>query len=145
MNGAEALTRLIAAADQQFQGMTELTEEATELQVASAVCQAMLNTMLPIARFRAHVEIDADQAKRTPGKAKLAATSEFTACSVSMDGIRSSLTALSSVETNVRISIWEQRANGADMLSGFQGKTKTQQFRIFMEGLSALEALPTVQ
>lgn len=144
MNGAEALTRLIGAADQ-LRSRIEDWKEQEELQVASAVCQAMLNTMLPIARFRAHVEIDAGQAKRTPGKAKLAATSEFTACSVTMDGIRSSLTALSSVETNVRISIWEQRANGADMLSGFQGKTKTQQFRIFMEGLNALEALPTVQ
>lgn len=151
MNAAEALTRLIDVSDRYLK-IAELNEDIDtiekfndETRTAAAVCTAMLNTFLPIARFRGHVEIDAGQQKSSPGRAKLAATSEFTACSVSMDGIRSSLASLSSVDTQVRVTIFEQRSTGADMLTGYQGPTKHQNFRRFLEGLNALETLPTVQ
>lgn len=150
MNGAEALTRLIGLADDAVKEDGVLivgggNAELEELKTASAICQAMLNTYLPIAKYRLHVEIDASQQKRTPGKQKLAAANEFTACSPSIEGLISSVTALSALETNVRITLWEQRADGADMLSGYQGKTKTQQYRAFIEGMRALDVRPTVQ
>lgn len=150
MNAAEAMTRLIDVSDRYLkinelsEDINDIEKENDEIRTAAAVCMAMLNTFLPIARFRCHVEVTSS-GKSAPGKAKLAATSEFTSCSASMDGIRSSLAALSSVETDVRVTIFEQRATGADMLSGYQGLTKTQNYRRFLEGLNALETLPTVQ
>lgn len=145
MNAAEAMTRLIASADAHLKTLSPEHHEVEELKIAAAVCTAMLNTFLPIARFRAAVEVSGDRVRRTPGKAKIAVTSDYTACSPTMDGIRSSLAALSTIDTDVRVSIWEQRADGADFLTGYQGQSMTQNYRRFLEGLSALETLPTVQ
>jgi hypothetical protein len=155
MNASEALTRLIQCADEQiaatqgsFSEQTgeepEIAPELEELQVAVAVSQAMLNMMLPVARYRCHVEVDAQQQKRSPGQQKLAAHSEFTSCSASMEGIKSSLVALSTVDTEVRVTVFEQRATGADMLVGYQGKTKNQRFRTFLDQLTGIEAAPTI-
>src|SRR3546814_11614036 len=70
---------------------------------------------------------------------------EFTVCAVDMDGIMSGLLGVTAIPTNVRVTIWEQRADGADMISGYQGQTKTMKYRQFLQGLKALETMPTVQ
>lgn len=151
MQAVEALQRLIALADQYAPRVA--SEEATpevrdgieQNLIAIAIAQAMLNTALPVARFRAFVEIDDKQPKRTAYQASVAPKHEFTICAVDMDGILSGLIGVTSVPTNVKVSLFEQRATGADMLSGYQGQTKTGNYKRFLEGLKALEALPTVQ
>lgn len=155
MQALEALTRLLSIADihlvTERARRAELEEGGPELdemdrkEVAVSICQAMLNTAIPVARYRAFVEVDDVQPKRTKVQAERAVRHEFTVCAVDMDGILSGLIGVTTVPTNVRLTIWEQRADGADMISGYQGQTKTMKYRQFLQGLKALETMPTVQ
>lgn len=155
MQALEALTRLLSIADihlgTERARRAELEEGGPELdemdrkELAVSICQAMLNTAIPVARYRAFVEIDDYQPKRTRVQEDRAVLHQFTVCAVDMDGILSGLIGVTSLPTNVRLTIWEQRADGADMISGYQGQTKTMKYRQFLQGLKALETMPTVQ
>lgn len=149
MQAVEALTRLIAMADarmtqdsdQILETLEEGGPEAKEIeqdQLAVAICQAMLNTALPVARFRAHVQIEDSTDKKVP-------QGEFTISAVNMLSIRAGLEVLMRHPLNVMVSLWEQRETGADMISGYQGLTKIQNFRTWVKGLDSLETMPTVQ
>lgn len=157
MQAVEALTRLLAIADIHLKeeryrrAGSELEEGGPEMdemdrrEIAVSICHAMLNTAIPVARFRAFVEVDDVQPKRSKMQEERAVLHEFTICAVDMDGIMSGLIGVTAVPTNVRLTIWEQRADGADMISGYQGQTKTMKYRQFLQGLKALETMPTVQ
>lgn len=155
MQALEALTRLLSIADihltTERHRRVELEEGGPEMdemdrkEVAVSICQAMLNTAIPVARYRAFVEIDDYQPKRTATQRDRAVLHEFTVCAVDMDGILSGLVGVTSLPTNVRLTIWEQRPDGADMISGYQGQTKTMKYRQFLQGLKALETMPLVQ
>jgi len=155
MQALEALTRLLSIADihlgTERARREELEEGGPEMdemdrkEIAVSICQAMLNTAIPVARYRAFVQVDDVQPKRTAHQAGRAVEHEFTVCSVDMDGIMSGLIGVTAVPTNVRVTIWEQRADGADMISGYQGQTKTMKYRQFLQALKALETMPTVQ
>ena len=155
MQAIEALTRLLSIADIHLTAERlrrgELEEGGPEIdemdrkEIAVSICQAMLNTAIPVARYRAFVQVDDVQPKRTPHQAGRAVEHEFTVCAVDMGGILSGLIGVTAVPTNVRVTIWEQRADGADMISGYQGQTKTMKYRQFLQGLKALETMPTVQ
>lgn len=155
MQALEALTRLLSIADihltTERQRRVEMEEGGPEMdemdrkEVAVSICQAMLNTAIPVARYRAFVEIDDYQPKRTAAQKDREVLHQFTVCAVDMDGILSGLIGVTSLPTNVRLTIWEQRADGADMISGYQGQTKTMKYRQFLQGLKALETMPTVQ
>lgn len=121
MQPLEALTRLIALAD----GMTAPPESPTrnvlhseedqqQNEVAISVCQAMLNTALPVARFRAFVKLESG-----PNEGL-----EFTICAVKITEIVAALMPLTLRPVKVYISLWEQRATGADMLAGYQGLSR---------------------
>jgi hypothetical protein len=152
MHPAEALQFLVAEADAKLSLNSsrgtehyERTEHEIQLDLASAVATAMLNSMIPVARFRAFIEIDDVQPKRSKSEEERAPFHEFVVCSVSMAGIASGLLGVTNVKTNTRITVWEQRQTGADMISGYQGETKCFNYRAWVKGLPSLEALPTVQ
>lgn len=140
MNAAEAITRLLEHSDNFSRSPSyrrEYTEQEQEdLQLATAVVTAMLNTMLPIARFRAFVEVERS-AKKTHPVSRV--TDEFTICAVSMKGIRSGIAGVSVSEMEARITIFEQTSSGATMVSGFQGSSKSQRYRMWYNSLDMLE------
>lgn len=146
MQAAEVLTRVIAMSDEllslhpsQRPENADVDKESHPDYVAVAVCQAMLNTAIPVARFRAHVSIEG-----VTGNTKLG-LSEFTVSAVNIDGIKSGLVGLSMEGLAVYASLWEQRATGADMLSGYQGNTKTKGFREWLKQIDQFEVAPVIQ
>lgn len=154
MQAAEALQRLIDLADRYNQLREDLCPDdmreklkggLEDNETAILISQAMLNSMIPVARYRAFVEVDEDQPKRTKLQQEMSSRGEFTICSVNIRGIMGGLMGISAVPTNVKITLWEQRATGADMISGFQGKSNSKQYRLWVESLYELETSPTVQ
>lgn len=131
MHSLEAMTRLIEASSSHAKYL-QGSEEGEELETAIAVVQAVLNTALPIARFRLHVESITDRR-------------EFT---VSSANIYTMLDVLKSMRegfknTEVICSLWEQTATGADMVSGFRGKTRAQNFRMWLKQIEVIGNAPT--
>lgn len=157
MQAVEALTRLITLADiHQMSDREDIAanssfmdaesiEKFNDDETAIAICQAMLNTAIPVARYRAFIEVEAQQPKRSKFQESVAVQNEFTICSVDMSGIISGLWGVTHIPTNCKITVWEQRQTGADMISGYQGQTKTSNYRTFLKGLPELETMPTVQ
>lgn len=127
MQAVEGLTRLIAMADGKVAVKTqqalvedtitlneaseETRKELEQDQLAISICQAMLNTALPVARFRVFVKIESG---REEGR-------EYTICAVSIEDVVAALYPVSRMRRQVYITLWEQRPTGADMLEGYQG------------------------
>lgn len=149
MQAIEAMQRLIVLSDELLSlpiTQRPLNQVKEDDEVAIAIIQAMLNTAMPVARYRAFVEVDRDQPKRTKFQDSIAPRDEYTVCGVTMDNIIAGLIGISQVPTNVKVSVFEQRADGADMISGYQGQTKGKaDWTRFLSGLKALETMPTVQ
>ncbi len=140
MQGSEALTRLIAIADRFHETMQdaqskEERDQFEQGQLAVSVAQAMLNTALPIARFRCHVTID-----KVKEGSKIAPGDDFTVCGTSVKAIKNGLVGLAMEAIEVHASLWEQRPTGADMISGYQGSTKTMQYRLWLKEIEAWNA-----
>ena len=143
MQAVEALTRLIALGDDELKKNStygteaqELSSSEEELATAVAVGQAMLNTALPVARFRAHVTID------KIGPSSKLGLGDFTVCGTSISSIKNGLIGLSHEGVEVHVSLWEQKAAGADMLSGYQGHSKSRNFRLWLADIDDLEGTP---
>lgn len=121
MQPVEAITRVMHLAD----GMTappgsplrevlHTEEEQEQNTLAIGICQAMLNTALPVARFRCFVRIESGGSSGH----------EYTVCATKIEEIVTALRPLTLYSTSVYVSLWEQKPMGADMLSGYQGKSK---------------------
>lgn len=144
MQAVEALTRLIRVTDLSIaEAKSQVNMEdsivASEIEqneVAVAIGQAMLNTALPVARFRAHVTID------KIGPSSKLGLGDFTVCGVSIPSIKNGLIGLSHEGVEVHVSLWEQKAAGADMLSGYQGHSKSRNFRLWLADIDAFEGTP---
>ena len=143
MQAVEALTRLIALGDDELKKNSTYGTEAQglssseeELATAVAVGQAMLNTALPVARFRAHVTLD------KIGPSSKLGLGDFTVCGTSISSIKNGLIGLSHEGVEVHVSLWEQKAAGADMLSGYQGHSKSRNFRLWLADIDDLEGTP---
>lgn len=144
MQPVEALTRLIqvtdlSIAEAKSQINTEdsiIASEIEQNEVAVAIGQAMLNTALPVARFRAHVTID------KIGPSSKLGLGDFTVCGTSISSIKNGLIGLSHEGVEVHVSLWEQKAAGADMLSGYQGHSKSRNFRLWLADIDDLEGTP---
>lgn len=147
MQPVEALTLLIAAGDAnwKFTSMSdtdsprELTEYEQQLQLAVTVCQAMLNTALPVARFRCFVRMESG---KETGR-------EFTICSANIEDIAVALYPMSLMSRFVYIALWEQRSDGASMLEGYQGNTRPgsihkNSLRKFIDGLRKYSGITMV-
>ena len=144
MQPVEALTRLIQVTDLSIaEAKSQINMEdslvASEIEqneVAVAIGQAMLNTALPVARFRAHVTID------KIGPSSKLGLGDFTVCGVSIPSIKNGLIGLSHEGVEVHVSLWEQKATGADMLSGYQGHSKSRNFRLWLADIDSFEGTP---
>lgn len=145
MQAVEALTRLIKVTDlaileaknQVNMEDSILASEVEQNGIAVAVGQAMLNTALPVARFRAHVTID------KIGPSSKLGLGDFTVCGTSISSIKNGLIGLSYEGVEVHVSLWEQKAAGADMLSGYQGHSKSRNFRLWLADIDDLEGTPS--
>lgn len=140
MRAIEALERLISIGRDRHDGksMSDIPEEEQN-EVAISICQAMVNTAIPIARFRVHVVIE------DVGKKSKFDVSDYTICSANTNGLKAALYSLWSEDLTVDVSLWEQRPTGADMLAGYRGKTKDQKFRRFYSQIDYFQTEPTVQ
>lgn len=144
MQATEALTRLIKVTDlaileaknQINMEDSILASEVEQNEVAVAVGQAMLNTALPVARFRAHVTID------KIGPSSKLGLGDFTVCGTSISSIKNGLIGLSHEGVEVHVSLWEQKAAGADMLSGYQGHSKSKNYRLWLAAIDDFEGVP---
>lgn len=135
MQATEALTRLIEIADKALTSGREVTGEPerqegvlAEGETAVAICQAMLNTALPVARFRVFVQIESGREK---GR-------EYTICATRIEDIVAALYPLTLMARDIYITLWEQRPTGADCIEGYQGKSRAtgnKPFRLFLDGL----------
>lgn len=121
MQPVEAITRVLALADGmtappggETRNVSHTEEEQQQNELAISVCQAMLNTALPVARFRAFVKFDSGKEEGL----------EFTVCATKIEEIVAALDPLTKSSRKVYVSLWEQRATGADMLAGYQGWTR---------------------
>lgn len=123
----------------------EAKSQLERVELATAICTAMMNTALPVARYRAFVELDKEQPKRTKQENLKAPMEEFTVCGTTMASIISGIRGLADIPTNVRVMIFEQKATNAEVITAYQGNTKTGQYRLFLKQLPALEEVPTVQ
>lgn len=147
MTPLEAMTFLIKQVDDQMSATRQLSEitqmqpeeqaHCEEVELAISVITAMLNTALPIARFRCFVSVD----KHSLLKSRV--HEEFTVCAVNIAGIKGGLIGLNEHRTDVHVTLWEQRATGAEMLSGYQGPTKGKRYRNWLDSLNVLEAPTT--
>ncbi len=149
MLALEAMTTLVKVADDhmaitrnmaELQDMTpEQREWSENIEVAISIVTAMLNTALPVARYRCFVAVDPKSSKKSLIR------DEFTICSATMAGIIAGLTSLDQYQTDVYTTLWEQRAEGAEMLSGYQGPSKVKRYRSWLASLPTLEITAPVQ
>lgn len=121
MQPVEAITRVLTLADHmtappggETRNTVHTEEEQQQNELAISVCQAMLNTALPVARFRAFVKFDSGKEEGL----------EFTVCATKIEEVIAALDPLTKSTRQVYISLWEQRATGAGMLAGYQGWTR---------------------
>lgn len=147
MQASEALQLLVTHMDkvwtQSDYRLNVNDEEKEQIQLATAICAAMLNTALPVAKYRAFVEID--KSSRRTSSPKGTVDMEYTVCAVNAKGVKSGLSSLGHLDLDVRVLVFEQRTTGADVVSGFQGNTKSQKYRSWYRTLEAIEDIPTVQ
>lgn len=140
MQAVEALQTVLSMAEKLNTGRVSNTGDED---LALAILYSMLNTALPVSKYRAYVEIVGDQPKRSAFENSIAVRDEFTICSVDMAGIVAGLKGLHHVPTHCRVTLFEQRETGADMLSGYTGLTKGHtNWKLFIESLFAIEQRP---
>lgn len=148
MQSVEAMTRLIGLADELIKedgvlilgdkfvedDQGDLISAMDEIKVAAAVANAMLNTALPVAKYRVFVRYDRCFPKEDIGL-------EFTICAVQMKAIRAALAPLDLTSREVYITVFEQRATGAEMVSGYQGPTHTlnKKFKKWLDSLALID------
>ena len=133
MQASEALQRVLAVAMGADDGrsMDPEDEQYKQDQVAVAICQAVLNTAIPVARFRAFFQIDNIEGKQDGY--------EYTICAVSIGEIQAALKHAGwKSNTQAHVTLWEQAEAGAEMLSGYQGAT-TSQYRRWVDSLTPFQ------
>lgn len=135
MQSVEALTILIGLGDAALKlngthgsEAPEYSDAEQQLQLAVSVAQAMLNAAIPVARFRCFVKIESGLSK---GR-------EFTVCSPIIEDIVAALEPMNHRKIDVYITLWEQRATGAEMIESYQGPTRTMRSNSFVKYLNGL-------
>lgn len=139
MQALEAMQRLVNIAQRFMSTMADAQSEEEQAQYEEAQpaldqITMMLETALPVARWRCHVEVDA------VGKTRGKIHDEFTICAPSIHGILGGLMGLAAARTDVRITLWEQRVERADMLSGYQGPSKVSRYKTWLQSLLIYDA-----
>ncbi len=156
MQAIEALNHLVQQANDRVRYAHQLTEgrELSELEIeenkrndlAIAICTAMMNAAIPVCRFRCFVKVESvNPVKGAFRMDRPIVGSEYTICAVDIDGIKAGLLGLASTSSEVMVSLWEQRATGADMRSGYQGKANDVKYRRWLQQIEEFQTGPTVQ
>lgn len=152
MQPVEAILHLITATDNRVQHARELIENPDfdtsdpewqagieKLELAVSVASAMLNTALPVARFRCFVKIESGPEENR----------EFTISSPHIEDIVAALAPWCAIVRKVYVTLWEQRATGADMVEAYQGMTRSRgkkHLQVFLNQLQKYAAtVPMVQ
>lgn len=135
MRAAEALETLIAAADHYIKEEGGPADPAFKerLEVATAICQAMLNTAIPVARFRLHIDTRNTDAKSRIGDV------DFTVSATSIPSLKHTLKPFIKEDAQIHCTLWNQYPDRAEMLTGYQGATMHQGFRNWVRSLDAFE------
>lgn len=103
-------------------------------QEAIAICRSFLDAAIPIARFRCYVTIEGLNPKGRLG------LGDYTICGTSIPSIKNGLLALRMEKVHARILLWELQQEKADMISGYQGDTKTIGYRNWLAQIDQYEA-----
>ena len=142
MQALEAMQRLTNIGKlyvESFPGETQEEQQfAEDTGEAIKKIEQMLDLALPIARFRCHVEVD--YGSKTRGKIR----DEFTICSPTIYGVFGGLIGLSRTRTDVRVTLWEQSIEKAEMVSGYQGPSKAIRYGRWLEEINELYAPPAI-
>lgn len=136
MTPLEAMHMLIALGDRYFENLVEsealpeLSPDDERLLRANTLIRKMLDTALPVARFRCFVSVDkATTIHKSP------ITAEYTICSPTIEGVIAGLIGLSENRTDVQATLWEQRTASADMISGWQGRSRSPSYKRWIKSL----------
>lgn len=140
MQASQALQRVLSAAHQVMgeiavlDGETGTPPEAQAEQAldqeAWELCNKILTVAVPLARFRCFVTIE-----KVGPKTKLG-LGDFTVSGLDISAIKNGLVGLSMEPLSVYVQLWEHREEGKfDMLSGYQGQTKTLGFRSWLRDI----------
>jgi len=111
-------------------------EEENEKRIieAAELCSTFLNAAVPIARFRCYVTVEGVGPKSRLG------LGNFTICGTSIPAIKNGLTGLRMEKVQARILLWELQQEKTDMISGYQGDTKTLSYRNWLADIDRHEA-----
>jgi hypothetical protein len=151
MQPTEAMQHLLSLADHQLKNLDDaekhnkpehedfqtcaalILTQREQLSTATAVVTAMLNTALPVARYRVFVEVAHVHKKMSDLNA--VTVGEYTLCGVNMSQVKNGLAGLYAADADVRITVFEQRADGADMVEGYEGFTRSHGYRAWYRNL----------
>ncbi len=132
MQPTEALQSILAAAEKRALVAPTQTER-DDLAQAHQLCKSFLDTAVPLARFRCYVTIESVGPKSRLG------LGDFTICGTSIPAIKNGLTGLRMEKVSARILLWELQQEKADMISGYQGDTKTLPYRNWLADIDRHE------
>lgn len=131
MQPVEALQKTIDLATNRLD--QDIWEEGAPEVEAVAICKTFLDTAVPIARFRCYVTVEGVGPKSKLG------LGDFTVCGTSIPAIKNGLIGLRMEKVHARILLWELQQENADMISGYQGDTKTLGFRNWLADIDRHE------
>lgn len=103
--------------------------ERNRAREAVEIMDRIKNSALPVARFDCMVSVEKIGPKSKVG------LGDFTICGTTISGIKNGLIGLSMEPLTVYVRLWERIKEGSEMLTGYQGETKTLKFRNFIGSL----------
>lgn len=131
MQPTEALQRTIDLANDRLG--QDIWEEGDPGVEAVGICKSFLDTAVPLARFRCYVTVEGLGPKSKLG------LGDFTVCGTTIPAIKNGLIGLRMEKVQARILLWELQQDKADMISGYQGDTKTLGFRNWLADIDRHE------
>lgn len=132
MQAVEALQVTLKLATERHD--QEIWPEDDRGQEAIELCKSFQNTAVPLARFRCYVTIEGLNPKSKLG------LGDFTICGLTIPSIKNGLIGLRMEKVQARCLLWELKQDGtADMISGYQGDTKTLGFRNWLADIDRHE------
>lgn len=142
MQATEALERVLARAENVGDYLVPGDQEARDAQAkefslddeAIAICRSFQNTAVPLSRFRCFVTIE-----KIGQKSKLG-LGDYVVTATAISGIKNGLVGLSMEKVTILARLWEHTEGGRfDMISGYQGDSKTLQFRNWLADIDRHE------
>lgn len=141
MQASQALQTVLGLARERYsQEIWAVEGERDPQKEAIDWCDKILNTAVPLARFRAMVTVE-----KVGPKSKLG-VGDFTVCGITISAIKNGLIGLSMEPLDIYLQLWEHRnedVGGMDMLTGYQGPTKTLAYREFLRDIDRFQRDPS--